>query len=326
MAETKKQCTYVDPYGNRCTETAEQDDLCFWHNPHIDKTNMDLSKKLENFVRAQGISCGLQLERADLSHVNLVNRGARHGFDLSQSNFYRANLRGAHLFNVNLSDSNLMKSDLRESNLHFANVTDSNLLGIKWEQARIEHLEIGGDILHESEARRHLKLNDLEAAVDYFEQSEEIYRDLRKLSEQQGLFSMAGNFIQKELRMRRFQMPLFSLPRFLSKLIDLFCGYGESPIRVVLFSIFLIFIASFFYFFLGISYSGDFLVYSNFQGQEILFFWFDCLYYSVVTFTTLGYGDITPVGFSRLIAALEAFIGSFTLALFVVVFVKKMTR
>ena len=48
--------------------------------------------------------------------------------------------------------------------------------------------------------------------------------------------------------------------------------------------------------------------------------------YSVVTFTTLGYGDFTPVGLSRIFAAFEAFTGSFTLALFVVVFVKKMTR
>jgi hypothetical protein len=50
------------------------------------------------------------------------------------------------------------------------------------------------------------------------------------------------------------------------------------------------------------------------------------LYYSMVTLTTLGYGDFTPVGISRAIAAIEAFTGSFTIALFVVVFVKKMTR
>jgi len=46
----------------------------------------------------------------------------------------------------------------------------------------------------------------------------------------------------------------------------------------------------------------------------------------VVTFTTLGYGDISPIGVTRFFATFEAFIGSFSLALFVVVFVKKMTR
>ena len=52
----------------------------------------------------------------------------------------------------------------------------------------------------------------------------------------------------------------------------------------------------------------------------------EAIYYTLVTFTTLGYGDFTPVGLSRIFAAFEAFTGSFTLALFVVVFVKKMTR
>ncbi|WP_370659884.1 ion channel [Paraglaciecola algarum] len=43
----------------------------------------------------------------------------------------------------------------------------------------------------------------------------------------------------------------------------------------------------------------------------------------MVTFTTLSYGDFIPVGTSRAIAAIEAFIGSFTIALFIGLFVKK---
>ena len=34
-----------------------------------------------------------------------------------------------------------------------------------------------------------------------------------------------------------------------------------------------------------------------------------CIYYSVVTFTTLGYGDFYPVGLARAMAALEALTG-----------------
>lgn len=40
----------------------------------------------------------------------------------------------------------------------------------------------------------------------------------------------------------------------------------------------------------------------------------DCLYFSIVTFTTLGYGDFYPVPEARLIAAFEAIIGYVSLA------------
>jgi len=43
------------------------------------------------------------------------------------------------------------------------------------------------------------------------------------------------------------------------------------------------------------------------QGQELTFL--DCLYFSVVTFTSLGYGDISPRSYGRLFASLEVIAG-----------------
>ena len=62
------------------------------------------------------------------------------------------------------------------------------------------------------------------------------------------------------------------------------------------------------------------------KTRQVFFNYIQCLYFSVVTFTTLGYGDYVPIGVSRVASALEAFTGSFTIALFVVVFVRKLTR
>lgn len=45
-----------------------------------------------------------------------------------------------------------------------------------------------------------------------------------------------------------------------------------------------------------------------------------------MTVTTLGMAISTPHGLSRPITAFETFAGSFTMALFVLVFVKKMSR
>ena len=53
----------------------------------------------------------------------------------------------------------------------------------------------------------------------------------------------------------------------------------------------------------------------------------NCLHYTVVTFTTLGYGEITPSTlFTRHLTSTHAFAGAFMMAMFVMVFGKKMTR
>jgi hypothetical protein len=43
----------------------------------------------------------------------------------------------------------------------------------------------------------------------------------------------------------------------------------------------------------------------------------DYLYFSVITFTSLGYGDIAPVGIGKLVASIEVFFGLITVAIFV---------
>jgi flavodoxin len=52
----------------------------------------------------------------------------------------------------------------------------------------------------------------------------------------------------------------------------------------------------------------------------------ESLYFSVVTFTTLGYGDYHPKQAYQTIAISEAFIGAFILAFFVVVVSRRLVR
>jgi hypothetical protein len=217
-----------------------------------------------------------------------------------------------------------MKADLRFSNLHCANLTGCNLLGTRLEGCRLDNAVWGDQIIQEQQA---LNAKTEASRLDYWQQAEEIYRNLRKATEQEGLFEISGLFFEREMVMRRFQMPLFSTRRLFSKIVDSFCGYGERPTRVVMFSMLAILFFGACYFILGINDNGTLIALNSKNSLLVNFKQFlTCCYFSVVTFTTLGYGDLTPLGLSRLLAATEAFIGSFTLALFVVVFVKKMTR
>lgn len=322
-----KRCCYTNHLNERCNTDVHSSNYCYWHDSDIIKSEPDTAHKLEEYARSGGMLHGISLKNANLENLNLVKKGDKFGFDLTGADLYRANLRGAHLFNIILVKSSLMKADLSRANIHCAHLQECNLLGVKLVETKIEHIKIGDKLAQESKAKALEHQGDHEQARDFFEQAEEIYRNLRKTSEHQGLFTMAGPYLRKELTMRRFQERPFSMNRISSKIVDLFCGYGEDPLRVVIFSWVLILFSAIFYYFFGLRFGGNFQVFSLEQSleQNIIFF-FECLYYSVVTFTTLGYGDFIPIGFSRVIAALEAFTGSFTIALFVVVFVKKMTR
>ncbi len=310
-----------------CLEPAEQGDLCFWHSSSADKSSTPLADALQAYVRRHRAVSELQLKRANLAGVDLVNRNHKGGFTLHRCDLYRADLRGAHLFSIDLRGSSLMKADLREANLHCADLRGCNLLGAKWHDARIDTLHIGEQILQEQQAYQYQRAGKSAKAHEAFEQAEEIYRDLRKAAEAQGLFEFGGRCLHKELTMRRYQFPLLSAHRFISKMIDLFCGYGERPLRVVIFALLLMLCCALFYFIFGLRHGDQMLVLSLHNSLlDNLYNFVAAIYFSIVTFTTLGYGDITPIGYSRLIAAFEAFTGSFTIALFVVVFVKKMTR
>jgi uncharacterized protein YjbI with pentapeptide repeats len=112
--------------------------------------------------------------------------------------------------------------------------------------------------------------------------------------------------------------------------------YGENPWRVIRFALIIIFLFAIILNFSGIVISDRTNLIIEFikksQGDEyalryfgpILGSFLNCLYFSVVTFTTLGYGDFQPaVGLSRFFVSLESIIGAITMALFVYTFARR---
>jgi hypothetical protein len=99
--------------------------------------------------------------------------------------------------------------------------------------------------------------------------------------------------------------------------MNIFCGYGEKPYRVIL-SAFLCIMAFAF-------------AYKSLNAIESVAYpgstprWLDYIYYSTITYTTVGYGDFIPKphGLFRLLAACEAFLGVFLAGLFVFTLARK---
>ena len=182
-------------------------------------------------------------------------------------------------------------------------------------------------VKNELEGEKFEKVKNKSKVRKKYREAEEIYRNLSVHLSSAGIYEDASQFLYREMVVRRKQMPLFSIRRFCSKSIDLLCGYGEKTYRILLSAAALIFFISWIHYLAGVRLGEQLLRLDwNQTFQNNFSEYFACLYFSVVSFTTRGFGDITPFGLSRFAAALEAFIGAFMIALFVLTFVRKMIR
>lgn len=94
-------------------------------------------------------------------------------------------------------------------------------------------------------------------------------------------------------------------------------GYGEQPFRAVLSGFFIILGCALVYTYGGILNFNGTLRQAHFQ---------EALYLSGITFSTLGYGDITPSGWLRFVAVLESLSGFLMGPLLVVALTRRYLR
>ncbi|MDY6819287.1 MAG: potassium channel family protein [Halobacteriales archaeon] len=158
--------------------------------------------------------------------------------------------------------------------------------------------------------------------------------ELTYLHAKQGASAVGDNenasaFFIRELRYRRQRYAAVALDPghdlshrinaglrwFTNGFLDLIAGYGERPQRVVgiafavILSCAVVYPAT-----AGLDTGTQTLTYANNGPTAVT----DGLYFSVVTFATLGLGDVHPMGdVGRLLAASEALVGAFLTALFV---------
>ncbi len=320
-------CSYARSDGSHCSGAVENPDrgLCFWHDTETAKDGQDVRKQLEAWADTGESMEGFHLHHAALEGVKLSNRK---GADMRKVDFFRANLHGASLYHMDLREAQLTKADLSGANLNETNLEDADLLGAVLEGARLERVEWGELSINEKRANTALEMGQREEAMSRLEETEEVYRALRRAYAARSDGFHAGMFFRREMAIRRRQMPRWSFGRAWSRLIDMVCAYGESPPRVIVSSMAFILLCSFAYFFLGIlspvgytrfDLSAGFLANLECLGE--------CVYDSVVSFTSLGYSDEARQNWMvRPIAGAQAFIGQFMMALFVVVFGKRMMR
>jgi len=100
--------------------------------------------------------------------------------------------------------------------------------------------------------------------------------------------------------------------------------YATSPGRVLLSVVIFWFVFGLFYFLIDLSGLGKTV--SAVNNPDNLSVLLQSFYHSAITFFTIGYGDVYPVGLTRLVSGLEGFMGVFMMSYFTVAFVRKVLR
>ena len=107
------------------------------------------------------------------------------------------------------------------------------------------------------------------------------------------------------------------------------CGYLVQPMRPLVTAVLIMLVCAGIY---AMGASKDTILYNGSlaDGRTAMDMWnespFTPLYFSVTTFTTLGYGDFAPTGWFRLVGGLQAIFGVGLIALFTVSWGRKMIR
>lgn len=268
---------------------------------------------------------GADLTQADLSSANLFDTDLSGadlvGANLSGSDLTGADLSGADLTRANLTGARLWNADLSNAKLVEVNLTDADLWQSRLCNTRLWRADI-------SRTKSLTKQNFLCGKNRFITKyriyetghiaAEDTYRNLKRYFINEGRYGDASWASFKEKTMEKIRLKKDkSLSYIPVAFMGFLCGYGERPQRIVFSSGLIIFIyAVIFYLLKSIKTAAPGIFTLSFG---------DYIYYSVVTFTTLGYGDIIPKVSTayRLLAVSEAFLGAFMMGLFIFTLARK---
>ena len=285
-------------------------------------TREDVLKKIEeNGGTAEGLDLsGKVFEKGiDLQGLNLEGIILRDAH-LEGATLSLAHLEGAVLFGAHLEGAVLFGAHLEGAVLCVAHLEGAVLAGAEFSSdTRLDNIDWGNFILEEEKGNF---FKEEKPSSFSFRIAADTYRRLKMWYTNAGVYDIAAKFYYREMEAKRKAQSWKSEP--ISKLwlwvIKLLCGYGEKPWRVVVWGISVLFGSALLYFFLR-GVAPHTLTLQAFLAS---------LYYSAVSFTALGYGPWFSASSVRSwvqgVGAAEAIIGVFTIALFLVTFVRKMTR
>ena len=264
---------------------------------------------------------GIQLKFADMKNAKLVNA------DLSNADLTRADFSCASLYGVNLEGANLFKTNLEGANLKSANLNNCNMLGADFTNTKLNNVDLGEDnkVINEIEAENALASGDVNTAKEKYNEAEDVYRALKMSMQAQTLGEDVGKVFIREMIVKRKQMPKYSPIRFISKIAHISTGYGEKIGNIFYSIIAVIITCALLYGINGVDYQDRNLSFFAADIQEYGYWrtFGNLFYFSVVVFSTVGFGEITPLGLlNKTVMIFEGLIGGIIMSIIMIAIYK----
>lgn len=286
---------------------------------------------------------GVDLTECDLYRSNLSGSDLKmarlRGADLSHANLdridgYKLDLRGAFLTEANAAQADLSEVDLTGVDMRGARLVGSNLTGSDLTRARLNHADLSGAILVDSRLDEadftQANLADVNLTGTHYGG----YRTMRgRFYGVRGLDSAHGNALfvrdaKDQDYLDTLELGIGRMPDGWRKhlaqamfrawgLID----HGRSLLKVGWYA----FIIAGLY---GLVYTLDMnLNWGLMDYSSSARSWFTPFYYSIVTYTTLGFGDVTAnSALGEILVISEVIVGYFTLGLLLSILANTIAR
>ena len=239
---------------------------------------------------------GANLSGAELRDAKLGGADLRDAY-LDEAELRGADLNGANLSRAKLVEADLSKADLRDANLVRAVLNKSIITGTDFRGAKIDHADVTSIVYKRKQMRgKYLGLRGIDSCA-----GDAIFR--REAMDQDYIYTIEN----------RLGGTIFMIIFRLWQIID----FGRSITMVMVSSFILSCIFGAIY-----DMFPSFLNYANSANT-----WYTPYYYSIVTFTPLGFGDVTPNNiWGEVLVTIEVIFGYLTLGLLIAILAQKVAR
>ena len=310
---------------------------------------------LKQWGRDDVLSGKEPVSREDVERLICANGGTASGLDLTFRNFNSAKLsemdlrgvcfRGADLGHTDLRETDLLRADFREADLFRTDLRGAFLMQADLRGAFLLAVRIDGQTNLEGADWGGKHISEWER-IKFYHNARVLYRQLNIWHQNHGYSDISGEFLFREWVCKRLEaqeqltggsswrhpwraLRIFSLQWWRTLIYYLWLavhevlfGYGERPMRIIYTAAAVVLGFALLYFLYPLSELWAF------NGSQLLDRWWQSLYFSLVSFTTLGYGGWIdhPNNWLRYLGGLQSFIGLFITAMYLVTFTRKWTK